>query len=468
MKVAVVGAGPAGVRAVERLVAAGLSPVWIDEAADGGGRIYQRPPLPLKRDPKVLYGFEAAKASALHAALDRLKPLADWRPETLVWHIRPDARELHTLRDGARQVVGYDAVILCTGAMDRVVPVAGWTTAGVTTLGAAQIALKAQGCAIGRRVAFIGSGPLLWLVAYQYAKAGADIACVLDTTPFSTKLAAAPALLRDGATFAKGLWYVAWLRARGIPIAEGVTPLAIEAGGEGVAAIRWRDRHGREQRADCDAIGMGWGLKPEAQLADLADVPFRYDEIQANWVPERDSLGRTAVRGIYLAGDGAGIGGAAVAEIAGAAAALAVLADLGQPVDHGDVMRLELALQRQARFRQALERAFPFPVHLARQVPDETILCRCEGLTAGELRAVAKARGGTGQTGDLNRAKAFTRTGMGRCQGRVCGPVAAQIFAAEAHCDLPAIGRLRGQPPVKPFAMGAARAAAGTDTVATR
>uniref|UniRef100_UPI001952EB23 hypothetical protein n=1 Tax=Stenotrophomonas maltophilia TaxID=40324 RepID=UPI001952EB23 len=68
--------------------------------------------------PKMLYGFEAAKASALHAALDRLRPLTDWRPETLVWHIRPDARELHTLRDGARQVVGYEAVILCTGAMD--------------------------------------------------------------------------------------------------------------------------------------------------------------------------------------------------------------------------------------------------------------------------------------------------------------------------------------------------------------
>ncbi|WP_204348360.1 (2Fe-2S)-binding protein, partial [Klebsiella pneumoniae] len=92
-----------------------------------------------------------------------------------------------------------------------------------------------------------------------------------------------------------------------------------------------------------------------------------------------------------------------------------------------------------------------------------TVLCRCEGLTAGELRGVAKARGGSGPTGDLNRAKAFTRTGMGRCQGRVCGPAAAQIFAAEAGCDLSAIGRLRGQPPVKPFAMGPARAAADTD-----
>jgi NADPH-dependent 2,4-dienoyl-CoA reductase/sulfur reductase-like enzyme len=460
MKAVIVGAGPAGVRAVERLVAAGLTPVWIDEAPDGGGRIYQRPPPPLQRDPRVLYGFEAAKASALHAALDALKPRTDWRPETLVWHVRPQAKEIHTLRAGIRRAVSYDALILCTGAMDRVVPVSGWTAAGVTTLGAAQISLKAQGCAIGRRVAFLGSGPLLWLVAYQYAKAGAEVAAVLDTTAFATKAAAAPTLMRDPATFAKGLWYVAWLRARGIRIAEGITPLAIEQQDGAVSAIRWQDARGREQRVACDAVGMGWGLKPEAQLADLADVPFRYDPLQANWVPERDLMGRTSVPSLYLAGDGAGIGGAAVAELSGAAAALALLADGGVPVDGRAIGRLERQLARQARFRAALERAFPFPVALARQVPDAAVLCRCEGLTAGELRAAAKPGEGTGPTGDFNRAKAFTRAGMGRCQGRVCGPAAAQILAAEAGLDVAAIGRLRGQPPVKPLPIGAAPAPA--------
>ena len=192
MKVAVVGAGPAGVRAVERLVAAGLSPVWIDEAPDGGGRIYQRPPVGLARDARTLYGFEAKRATSVHDTLDALKPKVDWRPETLVWHIRPEARTLNTLSRGRQAEVAYDAAILCTGAMDRVIPVPGWTRPGVTTLGAAQIALKTQGCGIGRRVAFLGTGPLLWLVAYQYAKAGAEVVAVLDTTSFATKLRAAP------------------------------------------------------------------------------------------------------------------------------------------------------------------------------------------------------------------------------------------------------------------------------------
>ncbi|MDJ0389709.1 FAD-dependent oxidoreductase [Roseomonas sp. E05] len=459
MRIAVVGAGPAGVRAVEVLMAAGHRPVWIDEAPEGGGRIYQRPPAPLQRNARTLYGFEAKRATALHAAFDALKARADWRPETLAWHIRPGAKRLHTLHRGTQAVVEYDAALLCTGAMDRVLPVPGWTLPGVTTLGGAQIALKAQGCGIGRRVVFLGSGPLLWLVAYQYAKAGAEVAAVLDTTPFATKAAAAPGLLRGGATFAKGLFYVGWLRAHRVPVAEGVTPLAIEGGAEGVAGLRWRDASGREHAVACDAVGMGWGLRPEAQLADLAGIPFRFDALQHNWVPVRDAAGRTPVAGHYLAGDGAGIGGAEVAELAGARAALALLQDAGQAVEATTVARLDAALARQQRFRAALDRAFPFPAHLAAALPDEAILCRCEGLRAGELRAAARADNAAGPAPEMNRAKAFSRTGMGRCQGRVCGAAAAEILAAELGQPVEAIGRLRGQPPVKPLPIAAPRPA---------
>jgi NADPH-dependent 2,4-dienoyl-CoA reductase/sulfur reductase-like enzyme len=458
MKVAVVGAGPAGVRAVERLAAAGLSPVWIDEAPDGGGRIYQRPPPGLARDARALYGFEAKRATALHDTLDALKPRCDWRPDTLVWHIRPGVKRLQTLSHGRQQDVSYDAAILCTGAMDRVVPVPGWTLPGVTTMGAAQIALKTQGCAIGQRVVFLGTGPLLWLVAYQYAKAGAEVAAVLDTTPFATKARAAPGLLLGGMTFAKGLYYTAWLRRRGIRIAEGVTPVAIDGAGEGVTGVTWRDAAGHEHHAACDAVGMGWGLKPEAQLADLAAVPFRHDALQSNWVPERDGAGRTPVAGIYLAGDGAGIGGAVVAELAGRRAALAVLEDAGHRIDPIETVSLDRRLAAQVRFRAALERAFPFPAHLARGMADDTLLCRCEGLRAGELRAAARAEAATGPAPEMNRAKAFTRVGMGRCQGRVCGAAAAEILAAELGCTVPQIGRLRGQPPVKPIPISAGAA----------
>ncbi|WP_426959083.1 FAD-dependent oxidoreductase [Muricoccus radiodurans] len=451
MRVVVVGAGPAGVRAVERLVAAGLRPIWIEEGPQPGGRIYQRPPGGFARTGRDLYGFEARRAEALHAIGDALRDRCDWRPDTLVWNIARTENRLDTLHAGTvREAVSFDAAILCTGAMDRVIPIPGWTIPGVTTLGGAQVSLKTQGVAIGRRVAFVGTGPLLWLCAYQYAKAGAEVAAVLDTTPFATKLRAAPGLIGSAATFLKGLYYIARLRAAGVSVFEGATPRAIE-GGDAVTALRLTDAAGGDHAISCDAVAMGWNLKPEAQLADLAGIPFHFDAVGHNWVPARDAAGRTPRKGILLAGDGSRIGGADVAELAGARAALALLADHGQPVDAAEAARLDRALAVQARFRAALEAAFPFPSALAAGMADDTILCRCENVTAGELRAAADEAGAFGAAPEVNRAKAYSRVGMGRCQGRVCGPAGAEVLAAALGCSVEQVGRLRGQPPVKPI-----------------
>lgn len=451
MKVVVVGAGPAGIRAVEQLVRSGLCPTWIEESADGGGRITQRPPAGFRRTHTALYGADADRARRLHATLDALKPRTDWRPETLVWNIRPQARSLHTLTRGAEHgEIAYDALILCTGAMDRVVPMPGWTMPGVTTLGGAQVALKSQGVAIGARPVLMGTGPLLVLTALQYAKAGAPPALVLDTTPFLQKAWEASGLLWNPGTFLRGVALDARLRLSGIPFAEDATPIAIEGDG-GVAALRWRDSGWREHVTPCDAVAMGWGLKPESQLADLAGVPFDHDEGQQNWVPRRDAAGRTPVPGVYLAGDGAVIGGAEVAELAGARTALALLAENRLPADAALMGHLDGRLRTEARFRAALERAFPYPAKLAAAIPDETSVCRCEVITAGELRAAAAT-----SAPEMNRAKALTRVGMGRCQGRVCGPPAAQILAGALGVTVAEVGRLRGQAPVKPIPVGAA------------
>jgi NADPH-dependent 2,4-dienoyl-CoA reductase/sulfur reductase-like enzyme len=445
MRVVVVGAGPAGTRAVEQLVHAGVTPTWIEESPDGGGRIYQRPPAAFARSHRALYGADARRARDLHATLDALKPRTDWRPGTLVWNLRPRDGALDVLTDGMQRAeIRYDALILCTGAMDRVVPIPGWTLPGVTTLGGAQIALKAQGVGIGARPVFVGTGPLLVLAALQYAKAGAPPALVLDTTAFITKAMAAAGLAWNLPTFLRGLRYTASLRLRGVTVAEDATPVAIEGDGK-VAALRWRDAGWREHVTPCDGVALGWGLKPEAQLADLAGVPFRFDAIGRNWIPERDGAGRTPVAGVYLAGDGAGIGGAEVAELAGARAALALLEDRGLPVDHALRVHLDRRLRTEARFRAALERAFPYPSKLVASLPDIALLCRCEAITAGELRQAAR------DAPEVNRGKALTRVGMGRCQGRVCGPPGAEILAAELGVPVEKVGRLRGQMPVKPI-----------------
>ena len=155
------------------------------------------------------------KAVAIHAILARLGEAIDYRPRTLVWNVFQ--QRLDTLGPGGHGGLDFDRLVIASGAMDRVLPFPGWTLPGVFTLGGAQIALKAQGVSIGRRVAFVGAGPLLPLVAYQYAKAGAEIAAVLDVTPFAAKLEqCARACLRSRARLQRG--FGTWLRnaARGL------------------------------------------------------------------------------------------------------------------------------------------------------------------------------------------------------------------------------------------------------------
>ncbi|WP_237165114.1 NAD(P)/FAD-dependent oxidoreductase [Pandoraea vervacti] len=449
LNVVIVGAGPAGIRAAQTLVTAGVRPVVLDENMRWGGQIYRQPPenAGFTRSKQALYGFEAAKADAVHNAMAALLPQVDYRPETLVWACDP--KRLHTMHGGREIPVAFSHLIIASGATDRVLPLPGWTQPGVYTLGGAQVALKAQGCAIGEQVVFAGTGPLLYLVAYQYAKAGANVVAVLDTSAFAAQAKAAPRLLNQPATFAKGLYYVGWLRARGVRIEHGVTLEGID-GTNGVRAIRWQ-RAGRRHALECSAVGLGYGLRPETQLADLAGCRFVFDDLNRCWLPERDAAGRSSQPGIYLAGDGAGIAGADAAELAGRRAALALLEDIGiaAPSVPGapDAATLERKLASIRRFREGIEQAFALPEDPAARWPDDMLVCRCEEVSARTLRECVRVDGVT----EVNRLKALTRVGMGRCQGRMCGEAACHVLADASGQTFAQVGRLRAQAPIKPI-----------------
>ena len=450
----IVGAGPAGIRAAQALVRHGLRPVIVDEAPRAGGQIYRQPPAHFQRTKKTLYGFEAGRADAVHRAMTDLIKHVDYRPDTLVWNA--EGGQLDLLHQGRTSSIAYAQLIVATGATDRVLPFPGWTTPGVYTLGGAQVALKFQACAIGSQVVFLGTGPLLYLIAYQYARSGATVAAVLDTARLVDQVAALPGLAVKPALLAKGVYYVSWLRAHGIAIHGGVRPLQV-LGNTRVKALRWANARG-EHVLDCDAIGFGYALRSETQLADILGCRFSFNALQRAWLPERDIAGRSSVPGVYLAGDGAGIMGADAAEWAGERAALALLSDTGDAPDGADTARavqLEAQLARTARFRAGLERAFPFPTEWAAQASDDLVICRCEEVTAGELRRTAASTGAT----EINRLKALCRVGMGRCQGRMCAIAASEILAHCSQRPIKDVGRLRGQAPVKPIPFAPAASA---------
>lgn len=444
-RIIIVGAGPAGVRAAEALVAAGLRPTVIDEGDRCGGQIYRQPPEARRRPYKALYGYEAGAARAVHETFERLVPAIDYRPRTLVWNVTGDAVHIHDRAAGGVGQLPYTHLVLATGATDRILPFPGWTMPGVYTLGGAQIALKAQDCLIGRRVCFVGTGPLLYLVALQYARAGATVAAVVETSPFGRQMRHAAGLRHAPLTALKGISFMAELAVRRVPVLRGAEPLAVE-GGEAVDGLRLR-HGGRERLVACDAVAIGHGLRSETQLADLAGVPRAYDPHQHNWVPRVGPDGRTARPGVYAAGDGAGIQGARAAELRGTRAALALLEDLDRPVDAAAVARTEAALRRWSRFRAALDAMFPVPVETLPGLADDVVVCRCEHITAGDIRRTVALT----DAEDLNRAKSFSRAGMGRCQGRYCGGTTEALVGSITGRPPAAVGVQRSQPPIKPI-----------------
>jgi thioredoxin reductase/bacterioferritin-associated ferredoxin len=447
-RVVIIGAGPAGIAAAARLAPADIEIIVIDEGVAAGGQVFRRPAPDVGLDMNKLLGRQHADFAAFHRRADALLPRLHYRPRTIAWAVHDGC--VWTLSGGSIERVPFDALVLATGAIDRTMPVPGWTLPGVFALGGVQVLLKQLGALAGSRTVFCGSSPLLYIAASQYLAMGAKIVGVLDTTPLAAKARAIRNLARAPGVLAYGLAAMAKLARKGVPLWQGVDLEAFE-GSDAVETVRFRDRRGRQRLIDCDGVALGFGLKPETQLADLAGAVFRYDETARQWLPETDGFGR-AGPSLYLAGDGARIGGAMAAAQSGELAAIAVLEDLGKATREGDETGPARALERQRAFQTGIARAFAWPHARLAAIADDTTVCRCEAITAGELRRAVRAPLGPR---DVNRVKALTRLGMGRCQGRFCGPAAAEIIAAAAAVPLAEVGRLRGQAPVKPLPVAA-------------
>ena len=141
---------------------------------------------------------------------------------------------------------------------------------------------------------------------------------------------------------------------------------------------------------------------------------------------------------ILIAGDGAGIGGAAAAELSGRIAALGLVG--------GDASAVRAERARYLAVRPLLDALFaPLPMRL----DDATLVCRCEEVTAGAVRQAVR----TGCQG-MNQLKAYTRCGMGPCQGRMCGPVVSDLIAEARGIDVAEVGYYRIRPPLKPVTVG--------------
>jgi NADPH-dependent 2,4-dienoyl-CoA reductase/sulfur reductase-like enzyme len=448
--VIIIGAGPAGLAAAVTASEQALRVLLLDEQPTPGGQIYRNIEHNEKNDPGLcaILGPEYTHGAALAAA--SRASTTTYQPGATVWRIDPDGTIAYSV-DGVAHTIKGARVILATGAMERPVPIPGWTLPGVMTAGAAQTLLKASAMSPSGRVVVAGAGPLAMLIAKQLLDAGADVAALLETTrkrDYIQNVGFLPGALSGNAYLRRGLAMRRAIRNAGVPIYSGITELAAQ-GDDHVTSVRCRS-NGAPLDFEIDMLLLHDGVIPNVQASRQVGCEHEWVEPQRYWRPIRDEWGQTSIDAIIVAGDGSGIGGARVAEFQGRLSALAVASQLGRisSSERDAVARpIRSAMGAHLSIRPLLDGiytpAFTTPPD------DDTIVCRCEEVTAGDIRA-AVSQGVMGP----NQLKSFTRCGMGPCQGRNCGPTAVELIAESQGVTVPETGYFRLRPPIKPVTLG--------------
>jgi hypothetical protein len=321
------------------------------------------------------------------------------------------------------------ALVLATGAYDRVLPFPGWDLPGVYAAGAAQALAKGQRVAVGKRVLLAGTGPFLLPVTESLLGVGTEVVGLLDANrPAAVLKGWLTDPLAASGKFREAAAYGAMLARHRIRLQHGRTVIAAHGTDrvESVTVARldrdWRPLPGTERRIEVDAVCLGFGFTAQLELAVSArcELGAGPDGGPAVVVDEHQ---QTSVPGVFAAGELTGIGGADLAaaegRVAGAAAASTVVAGSPAPEDQRAVLKGK-------RFAAALAKAYPIKPGWQNWSTGSTLVCRCEEVTRDDLRDAVVERDVLG----ARSLKLSSRAGLGLCQGRVCSRTVAELAAA--------------------------------------
>lgn len=445
----IIGAGPAGLSAATTASEQGLDVAVLDEQPAPGGQIY-RSMEAMPESRKQLLGSEYGRGLKLVQAFRASS--ADYFPHSSVWSLNKQG-EIGLLHQQTACFISAERVLIANGAMERPMPFAGWTLPGVMYAGAGQILFKQAGLVAQDGVVIAGSGALLLLLAWQYLQAGVKIRAILDTSPPSNLLRALPHLPRALMAhhyITKGLQYQNAIKHAGVPIIKAVTDMVAE-GEAKLQRVTYRSG-GQRHHIDTDLLLIHFGIIPNTHLSRSAALEHYWDKHQQCLRPRLDEWGQSNSDKIFIAGDGAGIGGARTAEHAGRLAAFQILYKQGR-LDKKQRNRLAKADRKWMRddlhIRPFLEKLFRHPRKLLTGQDEDTIICRCEEIRAGDIRReVAQGHDHS------NQVKFISRCGMGPCQGRQCASTVANIVADTSGQKMAADNYYKVRPPVSPLSLG--------------
>ena len=444
MDLLIVGAGPAGLGAAISAQACGLDVAVADEYAAIGGQIFRNIHLPCIEHVLDKRTLEIGRTLVENFEKSGVR----FHPNTTIWGMEGSEIFCKSLTEVKK--ISASKVLFATGGYERPVPFKGWTLPGVYTAGAAEMLFRSAGELPTRKspVVLCGNGPLLMALAVHLIEHGVPISAWLDTGKFSSKLSALAYLGRifhDMPYFKHGMRLALEILKAKVPIITGVTNIEAH-GGEFVEKVVFT-KNGKTHELAASTLIRHEGVIPRIQIPDSLGMDLAWDTVQRYWYPKTDGFGRTSLNNVYITGDNSFVHGGEAAIWKGYVCGYAIAEDLGIVPDsevkeksQEYVRKMELL----CRVREYLRHVFaPNPEIF--NVSDDTIVCRCECVTAGEVRQAVKE----GFT-NPREVKIATRAGMGTCQGRSCGVALAEIIAQETGNKAEQVGILKNRQPFEP------------------
>jgi NAD(P)H-nitrite reductase large subunit len=322
------------------------------------------------------------------------------------------------------------------------------------SVGGAQLMLKSAGMLPPAPIVIVGCGPLALLYAAQVQALGGAVSAFVQPAGACQPMAA----LEHGVDALRSAGYL--LKGAHLMMQRALQPAKVYrnardvriSGDEAVQGIgfNWRSK-----RVELPArtVLLHDGIVPQLQLTRLLEVEHCWHEHGHYQAPVTDPHGRSSAASVFVAGDGRQIDGAHAARHSGALAALAAVVDLQphrQQHAHFQIKQHAVQLHRQTRVRPFLDALYPAAQWPFENVRDDTIVCRCENITAGAIQASCRAA-----VDSADRMKALHRCGMGPCQGRMCEYSVAMIAAHTLGCHPSEFGLHRIREPIKPISLGA-------------
>ncbi len=450
----VVGAGPAGIMAASTAAEAGVQVTLIDDNPMPGGQYYRQSPPEFKFSNPL--DAQSGRVDAPQILNKLPNPKIQTSYNTQVWGVFED-RVLALADREQSSLLQAERIILATGAYDRPMAFPGWTLPGVLGAGATLRMIKTQWVLPGKRVLLAGLGPLQLALADALLRAGAEVVCVAEAANPYQSVQQLPKFWGHWDRLGEAYTYMTSLRKHHTPLL--FNHAIVEATGKDqveTATIARLDEQGTpipgtERQFEVDAVCLGYGLLPSFQLAAALGCKLRYDEDLRWFAPVHDQKMETTQPGVFVAGDVTDISGAKVAVVEGKIAGLTVAHQFGMLNEAELAERLAPAyaeLRRLNRLASALQKIYAFRPGLAHLAKDDTLLCRCEEVTYGQVKE-ALADGAT----DLHQVKLHTRSGMGYCQSRFCSVLIAPLIAQATGRPAAEIEPFTVRPPIYPIPM---------------